>query len=391
MPTLDWPDALVPQTAQMNLRKSGAQFASPFNGTLQSLEFVAERWVLSCSLAQMSARNPRGVGAFCNMLSGGVQRVRVWPFHTKGVPRGTMRGAPTLASTLTRGAMALPLLDAITGRSWIRYPEDLRNTAEAGETRPWTQFEDADAGVALLTTVLPTGRSGLASRLQTTSTAAVQRQVQQPLPFVAPGTVLVASAYIRPDDVQGIVLYGGSRTPAYPSVRYRLDTGAVISELPASGESLLNHFVEPAGGGWWRVSWAWQSGTGATAPAPIIGLCDVAGAAVSGTAGKGLWVWGVQVEQDGTWPSAYAGQPTLLAGDYLGLGGQLFEVAADVVLLNDQGSVPVTSRVRGTIAAGSPVTWNRPTVEMILPAQEAGPVRRPGAIDGVALDLVETW
>lgn len=203
MPTIDWPEALIPQTAQLTLRKSTVQFASPFNGTPQAFDFIADRWVLSCSLAQMSARRPRGVGAFCNMLSGGINRVRVWPFETRGTPRGTLRGTVTLSAAVLRGALALP----VTG-----------------------------------------------------------------------GT--------------------------------------------------------PAGG---------------------------------------------------------SGPVTLLQDDFIAVGGQLFMVAANVTLAGGAGSVPVVNRVRSTIAAGSAVTWNRPTCEMVLPALQAGPMRRPGAIDSAALDLIEVF
>lgn len=203
MTAIAWPEALVPQTAQLLLRKSGAQFASPFNGTVQSLEFIAERWVASVSLAQMAARNPRGVHAFCNRLAGGVQRVQVWAFHTRGVPRGTMRGSPVLASDAARG-----------------------------------------------------------------------------------------------------------------------DTSLAISGATAA------------------------SGSG-----PI----------------------------------------TLLADDFIGVGGQLFQVVADTTLSGGAGSVPVIGRVRSALLATAPVVWLRPTCEMVLPARQAGPLDRPGAIDSAALDLEEVF
>ena len=202
MPTIDWPEALVPQTAQFNLCKSTVQFASPFNGNPQAFDFIAERWVLSCSLAQMSARNPRGVDAFCNQLAGGIDRVRVWAFYA-GTPRGTLRGTVTLSAGVVRGNTTLP----VTG------------------------------------------------------------------------------------------------------------------------------------------------GTAASGSGPV----------------------------------------TLLQGDFIGCGGQIFMVAADVTLAGGAGSVPVVNRVRGTIASGSSVTWYRPTCEMVLPAQQAGPMRRPGAIDSAALDLIEVF
>lgn len=109
MPTIDWPDALVPQTSQPMLRKSGVQFGSPFNGTTQAVDFLAERWVLSASLAEMQAHRGAQASSFLNFLAGGVNRVRVWPFHTKGAPRGTLRGAPVLALAAARGDTAVQL------------------------------------------------------------------------------------------------------------------------------------------------------------------------------------------------------------------------------------------------------------------------------------------
>ena len=76
----------------------------------------------------------------------------------------------------------------------------------------------------------------------------------------------------------------------------------------------------------------------------------------------------------------------------LSAGGQLFQVASDVTL-SDIGAatVPVVNRVRAAISSGGAVLWNRPTAEFILPAMQAGPVYRPGAIESAALDLVEVW
>jgi hypothetical protein len=88
----------------------------------------------------------------------------------------------------------------------------------------------------------------------------------------------------------------------------------------------------------------------------------------------------------------WAGSPTLRAGDFIGAGGQLLQVASDYTLLDTgDGDIPLINRVRGTIAIDSAVTWYRPTCEMVLPAMQAGPVRRPGVIDSTALDLVEVW
>jgi hypothetical protein len=99
----------------------------------------------------------------------------------------------------------------------------------------------------------------------------------------------------------------------------------------------------------------------------------------------------VQFEQ-AAFASPYAGSATLRSGDFVGCGGQLFQVSGDVASLDDWTlSIPLINRVRAPIAAGSPVAWYRPSCEMVLPAMQAGPVRRPGVFESTALDLVEVW
>ncbi len=52
---------------------------------------------------------------------------------------------------------------------------------------------------------------------------------------------------------------------------------------------------------------------------------------------------------------------TLLAGDMLGVGGQLFMVAADVTASGGAATVSIVNRVRTALADNTSVTWDRPT------------------------------
>lgn len=53
---------------------------------------------------------------------------------------------------------------------------------------------------------------------------------------------------------------------------------------------------------------------------------------------------------------------TLLAGDMLGVGSQLFQVAADVTASGGAATVSIVNRVRTAIADNASVTWSAPTV-----------------------------
>lgn len=119
MSTVDWPEALIPQTCSLRLRKSGNLFTSPFNGNSQATDFMSERWMLSVQLAELSRRNSHGLESFLNLLAGGVNRVRGWHFGQRGVPRGTLRGSPTLASAAVQGAQTIVLAGVPNGATLL--------------------------------------------------------------------------------------------------------------------------------------------------------------------------------------------------------------------------------------------------------------------------------
>ena len=369
MPTIDWPEALIPQTAQLTLRKAGAQFASPFNGTLQAVDFIGERWTLSASLAQMSARNPRGVGAFCNVLAGGVERVRVWPFHTGGVPRGTMRGVVTLSAGVARGATALPVVGGATMPNLITRGgvEDNPGGLAVG----WSQYAIGSTG-----TVTP-------SRVAGNQSTFAQR-------FDAANLGTTSLDNVGAERAGGVDVVSGRTYTLSADTR---DSGVSIRlhiDWYTAGASFISSTTQnfPSSGS----PWARRSVSGIAPPAAVVARIYVwMESRLSGPGQASFEFDNVQFEQAST-ASPFAGSPTLRAGDFIGAGGQLFQVAADTTLSDaGTGSVPIVNRVRSTIASGSAVTWYRPTCEMVLPAMQAGPVHRPGVIESTALDLVEVW
>lgn len=369
MPTIDWPEALIPQTAQLTLRKAGAQFASPFNGTLQAVDFIGERWTLSASLAQMSARNPRGVGAFCNRLAGGVERVRVWPFHTGGVPRGTLRGAPTVATSAMRGAAALAIAGALSAQNLISGGGFEIDSNSDGMADGWDGLVPlGTAGtftrLQFLGPIVPGSEGGFYQELRASALNG-RMQVSRGLGGITPG-----EAYTFAADVSCTAGLGLTLTINWLTAGSSFISAVVAGGLPTSaGRRSVTGVAPPTAA---TAIFAVFVDGSASAPA----LLNVDNAQFERAAAATPW----------------AGAPSLRAGDFIGAGGQLFQVAADTTLSDaGTGSVPIVNRVRSTIAAGSAVTWYRPTCEMVLPAMQAGPVHRPGVIESTALDLVEVW
>lgn len=82
------------------------------------------------------------------------------------------------------------------------------------------------------------------------------------------------------------------------------------------------------------------------------------------------------------------GTGTLKAGDMLGIGGLLLQVAADVTL-SGSGSVSLVNRLRTAISGGSAVTFTRPTAAFRLVTQGAGVSYVPRASEPLALEFAE--
>lgn len=85
---------------------------------------------------------------------------------------------------------------------------------------------------------------------------------------------------------------------------------------------------------------------------------------------------------------------TLLAGDLIGIGGQLVRVMANATA--DAGgnlAVEFAPRARQAIPIGAAVTWNAPTANFILkPGSQVVPTSwTPDVIDGATIELIETF
>ncbi len=117
MSLIDWPANLIGSQLQFYLMKTGTQFTSPFNGSMQSTSFAAERWMVMITLTAKQRANSGDLEALANWLAGGINQVRLWNWcsgvrSAPGVPRGTLRGTPALTANVSRGARSIPAAGA---------------------------------------------------------------------------------------------------------------------------------------------------------------------------------------------------------------------------------------------------------------------------------------
>lgn len=84
---------------------------------------------------------------------------------------------------------------------------------------------------------------------------------------------------------------------------------------------------------------------------------------------------------------------TVLAGDQIGINGQLVRVMSSVTA-NGAGlltGVEVMPRFRAAVASGASVAWDRPTANFMLKADGVPVAFRPGMFEGSSLDLIEVF
>lgn len=112
MATYSWPTGQIPTRCILSSMAAGESFRSPYNGTAQFVDFVAERWMLSVTFPPAPVEETGAIEGFFLRMTGGRHRVNAWHF-ARPVPNGTLRGTLSLASSAARGDTSL----RITGSS----------------------------------------------------------------------------------------------------------------------------------------------------------------------------------------------------------------------------------------------------------------------------------
>jgi len=337
MSTTDWPASIVPAAVQWQLQKAGTQFTSPFNGTTQAVDYVAERWQVSLSLP--AVRSAGAVAALLNNMAGGVNRVNLWHHGTGGQPAGTLRGSPTLGTGAARGDASVVLANCTSGGQWIAGSGFELDSNFDGLSDGLTAYQRGTySGRA---NSRPGGTWAYNQRVLLTSLGGTYGD-QVGFRFTATFPVTAGLSYSYSADLLGST----TNQVALDADFYTADNvylGRLYGSWAGSGVGFDRRSVSgtaPVGAAYAVLYAFMHTGTGA---APEIRVDNV------------------QFEQAAA-ATAYGSSdslrpPTLLAGDMIGCSGHLFQVASDCTA-NDGGAmtVPLVNRVRATIASSTAVT-----------------------------------
>lgn len=370
MTTLTRPTWLRPRDCTLALRKSGLQFVSPFNGTLQAVETLAERWTMQMTIPGASDGGARS--AFFNQWAGGVNHVPLYHFG-RPQPLGTLRGAPTLASATARGNTSLALagcrgLNAVVGGSF-----EVDTNAD-GVADGWARYSNGTTG-------------SLTAGLSTTAVAHGTYSQQ----------VFAAGLGSADTDRNGVVQLGAPVSQlAGQAITLQASVAATTSTVLMLYAAFKDSGGTPTGGD----VFAFITANGAVQTITASGTCPATAVTAdvyvyqrNGSGGGAVLLVDAVVLVAGAAPASYPVPPTLLAGDMIGDGTQLYMVASDCTA-TDAGAmtVPVVNRARGVVASGTVVQWDRPTALFALPAMEQSTTwLRGGVVDSIALDAVEVY
>ena len=368
MAVYDLPAALRATAWEFGLARGGTQFRSPYTGSLQAVDFAADRWQASLMLPPVATANAGAAEAFFNRLSGGVNRVRLW-HQARPTPAGTMRGQPVLTAGASRGQLSLSIGSARALRNAIAYAGFELDGDADGLSDGLAGYSAGSTGAVTYVRTAGYGSPG-AQRVEATALGSADGDragfswaARHPLAVAGPQMFAVdaiASANVL------LVLSIGWYTAGGAFLRVD-NAGLPVSDVQWTR---LGFMLTPPGTAAQADVYLWMTRS-------------------SGLGSAALQVDNAQLEP-GTSASAYSWPPTLRAGDMLGVGGQLFQVADDVTL-NDAGAgtVNVVNRVRSSIASGSAVTWLRPTAEFYLPSPATRFAHQPGVLTPMAFDLEE--
>lgn len=111
MSTITWPSTrhFQPARFEIGLRSNVLISTSPLSGAVQTVELTGARWVVGFTLPETSSMAEQAEReALLTEIAGQANRVALKHFR-RLVPRGTMRGSPTLSANATAGATTLSI------------------------------------------------------------------------------------------------------------------------------------------------------------------------------------------------------------------------------------------------------------------------------------------
>ena len=373
MAILDWPttEGFQPmRPVLVGASSPKSSFIGAYTGERTESSRSADRMVMEMMLPTTTAAIGRKRAAWIKSLASTGNQVRM-PLWPQRYTRGTLSGSVTVGTTAAAGVRSLTLAGCKAAPNFLRYGSFEMDTNADGLADGWTSYSAGSAGTvgyALSGGTLGTNytHGSVAQRVTATALAAGDGNragVVQVVTFTA-GQFAVASAAVDVRATAGVTTV--LRVDFY-------DSTPTLLAVPSTSAT-------PGVGAFTRMKIE-----GIAVPATAV-RADVYVWMANGTGAAALMdADAVQLEFNAT-ATAYAGFPTALAGDVVGIGGNLLEVGPTDCTANDAGGMTLGLALPTlrSITSGAVVTttnatgvWQLDEVNAPLFGYEAGPMQGP--------------
>ncbi len=387
MSIVSFPAALkAPAICTISQRRYDVVESSDSTGAEAARLLGPPRWVMSLgSIDAMTLEDAGAWEALVLQLRGRVNHLAMFD-PVRRLPRGTLRGSPTIAATAAAGATVISIGNARTAQNL------LVNTRALGQS-PWVAV---NSGTVTANTAAAPDGSTTADTITDPNGAAVAGQ-RQTITIADDSTRYVASLFVKktsggtsPTFFLGLTASGG--TSISGSIRIDTDTGAVL----AGAGAVVNYSAA-----YWRVSCTVDNNASGNTTLDYNAYPAVSGhgiATTDNTTTGSAIVWGAQLER-GSAPTDYA-PATLLPGDWLQIGSgvgtsQLVKVVAPALESAASGTLSVTIEppLRYGFDVGTVLTVDMALGYYKLTSEPQWTYRLGRAYreGGIALDLLESW
>ncbi|RZI79606.1 MAG: hypothetical protein EOP38_24945 [Rubrivivax sp.] len=374
MTTYAWPSTLVPASYEWGLNRKVVHFPSE-GDFIQCVDRMRWAWTVNVNMPPRHTRNAGALEAFFNGLVGGVDRVTLHRLD-RPRPKGTLRGAPVLAGPVQQFSNML-VLTGSTGVNLLRHPSfELGSTVATG----WTGYVSGSASGVVSSIQTDTPAHGTKVQRVFASSAStvnakigVYQQVGSTLaPAIRAGRVHTLSAQVR--YATGTMPASNVLIKAY--ISWRNAAGAQVSA--ASGD------IASPGGAFVPVALTMTAPPGATWA--YVYFWAEALAVVAGS-------FSIDVDaadfREGA-AADFSPGGTLLAGDMIGVGSQLLQVASDSTFDGAGNTVVRTvNRTRSSLASGAAVVWDRPTATFMVQDTSSSFSFNPASMAASSFRLIE--
>jgi hypothetical protein len=254
----------------------------------------------------------------------------------------TINSAPRFDHDPTTGESLGLLVEEESRTNLLMWSEDFRNTADAGEARPWLY---SNASITSNAVIAPDG-SLTGDKLKENASTAWHYILGTPVSF----TPQVYSFSIYAKAAERSVLQIIPNGSAFPSSYANFDLSAGIV---SASSGLEDSFIIPAKDGWYRCVVVDTATATVSTNAAFVACYDspLASRASSytGNGTSGIYIWGAQLEE-GSFPTSYIpteGSTVTRAADVASITGTNFSswynqdegtVFADCTVIGDNGA-----------------------------------------------------